>query len=64
MMAAIAINWQSPLDTVPVLTRHYLVADGSSPVPKIVSGAQLMTGLEAVFSIAELPAALTCLEGE
>lgn len=63
-MANTAINWHSPMDAVPVMTSHYLVVDGSSPVPKIVSGAQLMTGLEAAFSIAELPAAPTCLEGE
>lgn len=63
-MAAIAINWQSPLDAVPVMTRHYLVADGASAIPKIISGANLMTGLEDALCIAELPDAPTCMGGE
>lgn len=59
-MPDVSINWQSPMDEVPVMTRHYLVADGISVIPKIISGARLMTGLEDAFRIAEIPDAPTC----
>ena len=57
----VCISWQSPLDVMPTLNRHYLVADGVSSVPSIVSGTQLMTGLADAFCVAELPDAPICM---
>lgn len=58
------IIWKSPLDIVPCVARHYLVANGENAIPTIVSGANLLPGLDTVFQIAELPNAPTCEEGE
>ncbi|MCX5620112.1 hypothetical protein [Bombella pollinis] len=64
MMADVLINWRSPLEIVPTLNRFYLVADGESSLPYILSGANLLARRENIFRVAELPTAPTCEEGE